>query len=450
MHCLGINPRDRSNRAVCFPATLERLYQSVADVQRFHLQECAVMPPDVRAEMTRLQADSAKGSRGLSTRQYWIDAARVLGMRNGPAGIYFSREPGLPPGRLVDGSGAGMPPLSASPTSGLERLDVIEQRKRNRGDETLDVSLVDPEDRPDIAEFLYVVMDQLRPCKFTDADRNKRESRRSSLCTFPPSRLPLLTSRAPGRSKNLGTIGVECKHCAHDITGRKFFWSSINAAESNFVSVHQHMMKCQHIPESLRAEIGRLKELRREQTAALRSGSQKAFFTKVWHRLHGEDAPAFFPTEEADRDPAVPALPSQSHSEAEDLAPSMPPDPLPPSGACPPLRPGRSHDSSDDRALLEQPSTLSLMPSVDADGHFTIGDLQVRNNSSLRSDDGDVFSRASGAEEDDAIRAAESKSSAATTMTNVAEELSAVRVHCSRDDDEDDMRKEDGGRMVGV
>lgn len=191
MHCLGTSPGDRSNRAVCFPATLERLYQSVADVQRFHLQECAAMPPDAKAEMTRLQADSAKGSRGLSTRQYWIDAARVLGMRNGPAGIYFGREPGVPKGCTVAGDGAGIPLLSASPTSGIERLDVIEQRKRNRGDEALDVSLVNPEDRPDIAEFLYVVMDQLRPCKFTDADRNKREYRRSDLCTISSSRLPL-------------------------------------------------------------------------------------------------------------------------------------------------------------------------------------------------------------------------------------------------------------------
>lgn len=222
------------------------------------------------------------------------------------------------------------------------------------------------------------------------------------------------------------------------------------------------MMKCQHIPEHLRDEIGRLKELRREQTAALPSGSQKAFFTKVWHRLHGEDAPAFFPTEDAGRELAVPVLSSSSPPTcgappSGDHAPRAPPNPLPPPGAVPPLPSGRSHDSSDDRALLMQPSTLSLMPSVDdssalndADGHFTIGDLQVRNNSSLRSDDGDALSRASGAEDDDAIRAAESKSSAATTMTNVAEELSAVRVHCSRDDDEDDLRKEDGGRMVGV
>ena len=282
-------------------------------------------------------------------------------------------------------------------------------------------------------------------------------SRRSVVCTISStSPYSLLTSHSPGRSKSVGSIGVECKHCADDITGRKFFWSSINAAESNFVSVHQHMLKCQHIPEPLRAEIGRLKELRREQTAVLRSGSQKAFFTKVWHRLHGEDAPAFFPSEEAGREVAVPVLSSHPCAPpAGEPAQGMPP-PLPPAycGSAPPLRPGRSHDSSDDRELLGQPSTLSMMPSVDDslvlhDG-FTIGDLQVRNNSSLRSDDGDAFSQASGAEDDDAIRAAESKSSAATTMTNVAEGLSAVRVHCSRDDDEDDMGKEDDGRMVGI
>ena len=60
----------------------------------------------------------------------------------------------------------------------------------------------------------------------------------------------------------------------------------MNAVESNFVSVHTHMMECRQIPEPLKEALGELKKLRKEQTAALKNGSQKAFFSRVWKRLH--------------------------------------------------------------------------------------------------------------------------------------------------------------------
>ena len=243
VHCLAVPPKARSNRAVCFPFTVARIYQSVADIQRFHLGECRMMPPDVRAKFLKLQSESAKGSKGLATRTYWIDSAKKIGLDDGSAGMYFCRDPSLPP-----------------PPSDAFSLDILAQVATNV--KTKSKPLVTPEDKPTIAEFLYVVMEQLQPCRFTDADRNKR------------------------RSKNLGSIGVECKHCAGKIDGRKFFWSSVSAAESNFVSVHSHMMDCKYIPDVMKVDLARLKTLRREQTSRLKTGSQKSFFTRVWNRLH--------------------------------------------------------------------------------------------------------------------------------------------------------------------
>ena len=43
------------------------------------------------------------------------------------------------------------------------------------------------------------------------------------------------------------------------------------------------------VPESLKNHLMDLKKLRKEQTAALRTGSQKAFFARVWQRLHDEE-----------------------------------------------------------------------------------------------------------------------------------------------------------------
>jgi len=124
--------------------------------------------------------------------------------------------------------------------------------------------LVLPEDIPHIAGFLYVVMKQLQPCRFTEADRTK--------CQL----------------KDVGCIGVECKHCAGQVDGRKFFWSSVSAVESKFVSVRTHMMKCKQIDDVMKTKLAHFKTLRKEQTARLKSGSQKAILSCVWKRLHAE------------------------------------------------------------------------------------------------------------------------------------------------------------------
>uniref|UniRef100_A0A7S1UQ83 Uncharacterized protein n=1 Tax=Grammatophora oceanica TaxID=210454 RepID=A0A7S1UQ83_9STRA len=244
IHCHALPAKDRSNRAVCFPFSIGRVYQSVADIQRFHLGECKMVPPNVRAKFEELQSASSKGSKGLATRQYWISSAKKIGLVDTPKGIRFARDPSVP----------STPAVS---------LDILAQVASNVT--TVNRPLVLPEDKPCIAEFLYVVMEQLQACRFTEADRNKR------------------------RLKDVGCIGVECRHCAGQVESRKFFWSSVNAVESNFVSVHTHMMECKQVPAELKTRLSELKGLRKEQTARLKTGSQKAFFQRVWTRLHTEE-----------------------------------------------------------------------------------------------------------------------------------------------------------------
>lgn len=245
IHCVKQPSKLRSNRAVCFPFSIGRIYQSVADIQRFHFTECKMLPADVKDKFLELQSASSKGSKGLATRQYWVTSAKKIGLVDTQRGIRFGRDPAKPE--------------SAKAFS----LDILAQAAFSVT--TANKQLVVPEDRASIADFLYVVMEQLQPCRFTEADRNKR------------------------RLKDVGCIGVECKHCAGQVDSRKFFWSSVNAVESNFVSVHTHMLECRMVPESLKNHLMDLKKLRKEQTAALRTGSQKAFFARVWQRLHDEE-----------------------------------------------------------------------------------------------------------------------------------------------------------------
>mmetsp|Transcript_5972 Transcript_5972/g.10575 ORF Transcript_5972/g.10575 Transcript_5972/m.10575 type:complete len:523 (-) Transcript_5972:68-1636(-) len=241
IHCHSLPAKERSNRAVCFPFSIPRIYQSVADIQRFHLGECKMVPADLRQKFIELQNASTKGSKGLATRQYWVTSAKKLGLVDTSHGIRFCRDP-------------------LSPVDMPVSLDILAQVASDVN--TASKPLVLPEDEPTIAQFLYVVMEQLQACRFTEADRNKR------------------------RLKNVGCIGVECKHCAGQVDSRKFFWSSVNAVESNFVSVHTHMMECKMIPQEMKDRQAQLKLLRKEQTARLKTGSQKAFFARVWNRLH--------------------------------------------------------------------------------------------------------------------------------------------------------------------
>lgn len=246
MHCVKLPPQQRSNRAVCFPTSISRIYQSVADIQRFHMNECQNLPDEVREKFQILQNASSKGSKGLATRQYWITSARKLGLVDTCRGIRFGRDPSQP--------------SSAQSLS----LDILAQVAVSVT--TASKQLVVPEDKGTIAGFLYLAMEQLQPCRFTEADRNKR------------------------RLKSVGCIGVECKHCVGQVDSRKFFWSSVSAVESNFVSVHTHMLECKMIPKEIKDELARLKLLRKEETSNLPSGSQKAFFAHVWERLHADDA----------------------------------------------------------------------------------------------------------------------------------------------------------------
>jgi len=254
IHCYSLPAKERSNRAVCFPFSIARIYQSVADIQRFHLASCKRVPEKIRNKFLELQSQSSKGSKGLATRQYWITSARRIGLWDSKTGIKFRRDPSIPIEKKTDsyvdknGKGICRNEISLRP-------------------------LVLPDDKPHIAEFLFEVMKQLQPCQFTEADKNKR------------------------RLKHVGSTGVECKHCAGQVDGRKFFWSSVNAVESNFVSVHTHMMECRMIPEDYKKELARLKGLRKEHTSKLKSGSQKAFFSRVWARLHNvQDIVALLPT----------------------------------------------------------------------------------------------------------------------------------------------------------
>jgi hypothetical protein len=273
----------------------------------------------------------------LATRQYWVTSAKKLGLVDTDGGIRFNRDPTAPIEKAVS-------------------LDILAQVASDVT--TAAKPLVLPEDESQIAGFLYHVMKQLQPCRFTEADRNKR------------------------RLKDVGCIGVECKHCAGQVDGRKFFWSSVNAVESNFVSVHTHMMECKCIPPEMKEKLAYLKTMRKEETARLKSGSQKAFFSRVWNRLHaGGDKVPNQNHQCSKTDSSMPALPI-TDAKIEDIVLS-PSNASSPSGFLPSDFSGSSPD------IKVSPVTYPSSPCLSNSGSEETSDLKGDLNLP-KHDDSDV------------------------------------------------------------
>ena len=344
------------------------------------------MPADAKDKFIKLQAESAKGSKGLSTRKYWTDSAKALGLADGCDGIYFCRDISGPPPPL--------PILSETLSEDTESLNVLAQVASNTN-ATPVRELVTVEDKPTIAGFLYLCMEQIRPCTFTEADRNKR------------------------REKKVGTIGVECKHCSGTAESRKYFWSNIAAAESNFVSVHSHLSKCKYVPDEIKTELARLRTLRRTETMSLKVGSQKAFFSRVWARLHGLPVPRV----------PVPREPKKANAKKKKKAALHPKD----------TKKAAKKTVAKKQTVKKEPPSIIHAPSNDDQVH-DFDEIRVLSSMPSIAEDSEVLGMNSSFE----LKTLSNESSSdihpiasKNSLLSVALDLSAVSVQCKEEEEKE-------------
>ncbi|CAB9497263.1 expressed unknown protein [Seminavis robusta] len=90
VYCSHLRPRDRAERAVCYPSSISRIYQTVADMQRFHFEQCTEIPSEVREIYKSLKTTRPRGVGSPQT--YWVQSAKVLGLADSPEGIRFQEE----------------------------------------------------------------------------------------------------------------------------------------------------------------------------------------------------------------------------------------------------------------------------------------------------------------------------------------------------------------------
>jgi hypothetical protein len=296
-HCRVYDTSNGTNKArergsVYYPTTIASIYNATMNLLQRHLHNCPSVPDDVMRRYETLKADDARSG---TSKRYWIESALSLGLVDTPNGIRHSalRPPPLPTltrqqettGQDVARRGSNeffgtksnaMPEIKDAPSGGSEATgdDIITDESISKAEREMSNSapLVTPDDKPYATTFSFHLMSQMQPCVFTEADRlGKRKG-------LPP-----------------GFPGLACRHCFGGYGSGRFFPSSIKTLSDTSKTLnvlHNHMMRCRKCPADVKENLEKLRGIHDEERAKMKFGSQKAFFGRIWERLHGKDHPA--------------------------------------------------------------------------------------------------------------------------------------------------------------
>jgi hypothetical protein len=308
-----------SAAAVSYPTTIAGIYESVKRWQRVHLEVCSHIPESVHDELSVLANDNVWVP---TTRQYWADSARALGLVDTNEGIRFGKDPakvhddakritkvpsGEEPHHYPPGGSMAYPPgyhpsmmhhhhhhhpaPSYAPHPGMLRMDHLHQAVRVMSQEgavpppspagaapashpntalqqqqliSLGGYIVYPHDMEMIPPYVYFLMRQVEPCLFTEADR--------------------FVARSKGP---VGYPGFQCRHCQGHAGLGKYFPVSSKSLSTNSTSqnIHAHLLKCRKCPNVVKDRLVQLK-IEKSRAPRLEPGWRKVFFDKVWARLH--------------------------------------------------------------------------------------------------------------------------------------------------------------------
>jgi len=248
-----------------------------------HLHTCTSVPPEIMRRYETLKADDARSG---TSKKYWIESALSLGLVDTENGIRFSAKtpPPLPsaprhqplqmdqPGNM--GGSGNMMHNSMNGRGGMSKQGSSHIGNDSGGQDNgasvgMDGPLVRPEDEPYATTFSYNLLRQMQPCVFTEADRlGKRKG-------LPP-----------------GFPGLACRHCFGGYGSGRFFPSSIKTLSDTSKTLnvlHNHMLRCRKCPAEVRETLIATRKHHDEQRAKMKFGSQKAFFARIWDRLHYKD-----------------------------------------------------------------------------------------------------------------------------------------------------------------
>jgi hypothetical protein len=130
--------------------------------------------------------------------------------------------------------------------------------------------VVRTDDEDLVTDYLFLLMEQMQTCRFTEEDRTG--------------------GRSKIKDNEVGFPGMECRHCQGRAGFGRYFPSSVAALSlaNSDRNVYNHLQKCRRCPDAIKTELVRLQNS--QSQSKNRRGLRKLFFNRIWNRMHGEDA----------------------------------------------------------------------------------------------------------------------------------------------------------------
>lgn len=147
-----------------------------------------------------------------------------------------------------------------------------EQQPEERASVKNVIRIVLHADRALATEFSFSVLSEAESCTFEAVDRTGKR-----------------------RGLSLGFQGLACRHCQGlgKIGGRLFPSTIKTMSDTNktLLAMYNHLIKCRKCPGETKEALLSLRGGHEEERKLKKYGSQKALFSMIWKRLHGENPP---------------------------------------------------------------------------------------------------------------------------------------------------------------
>eukprot|EP00591_Stephanopyxis_turris_P009706 CAMPEP_0195528334 /NCGR_PEP_ID=MMETSP0794_2-20130614/30421_1 /TAXON_ID=515487 /ORGANISM="Stephanopyxis turris, Strain CCMP 815" /LENGTH=491 /DNA_ID=CAMNT_0040659455 /DNA_START=557 /DNA_END=2032 /DNA_ORIENTATION=- len=170
-----------------------------------------------------------------------------------------------PPSAEVGATFAFAKRIKNIPISNTERQSTPEVERYEDSE-----AVVFEEDRSLLTDYIFFIHQQLKMCRFSEADRKARGGNRDHV--------------------KIGYGGLQCRHCADNYESRKFYWSNVDRLANSFAEISSHIAKCISCPDEIKDRAKKLKLDHQKQMSKLPRGSQKVFFRRMWRRIHDGSA----------------------------------------------------------------------------------------------------------------------------------------------------------------
>lgn len=276
----------RERGSVYYPTSLASIYNATMNLLQRHLHSCPKVPQKIMDRYRELKKDDARSG---TSKKYWIESAKSMGFIDTIGGIRMSASAPPPPPAMTTSQNEVSEYRRGR--AGSEELFENDVKKGDDGEEEKSGEDVDregsskdkdadkekeeaaeapplvlPNDKNTATTFSFLLLSQMQPCVFTEADRL-------------------------GKRKGLptGFSGLACRHCFGGYGSGRFFPSSIKTLSDTSKTLnvlHNHMARCRKCPKDILAQLDKAREEHDDERAKMKFGSQKAFFGKIWSRLH--------------------------------------------------------------------------------------------------------------------------------------------------------------------